>query len=105
MSCAVNAACLALLDSGVDMRFLIGAVCCVLDDKGDLHIDPGSIVMENAKATFEFVFDNIAGNVVTSYTSGSFSVEQYETALNRCRSASTHIFLYYRDIVAKKYKV
>ena len=40
LSCCINAACMALLDAGVPMKYLIASVTCILDKDGQLLLDP-----------------------------------------------------------------
>ncbi|KAJ8898245.1 hypothetical protein PR048_003605 [Dryococelus australis] len=40
LSCAVNASCLALINSGISMKFLIGAVNCMIDENDAIILDP-----------------------------------------------------------------
>ncbi|XP_017785230.1 PREDICTED: exosome complex component RRP46 [Nicrophorus vespilloides] len=103
ISCSVNAACLALLDSGIDMKFLIAAATCCLDQEGYLIVDPTELQQEKAKATFVFVFESSEGRIVASHTTGTFKLEQYEQALDLCKKGSAKIFEYYRKVINGKY--
>jgi exosome complex component RRP46 len=42
LACAVNAACLALINSGIAMKFLVAAVSCMIDREDNILIDPNS---------------------------------------------------------------
>jgi len=101
IACAVNAACLALLSSGIDMKFLVASVSCALDQEGTLHLDPDKILFDKAKASFVFVFDSVAKNVVASHTAGSFTSVQYQDALELCKSASEGVFSFYKSVIDK----
>ncbi|KAK9759081.1 3prime exoribonuclease family, domain 1 [Popillia japonica] len=94
--CAINAVCLALLTSGIDMRFSIAAVSCTLSKNEEMYLDPGLLELKDAKAVFVFVFDSNEGQIVASHTTGTFSVNQFKQALKLCKGASTEIFEYYR---------
>ncbi|KAK4884817.1 hypothetical protein RN001_001088 [Aquatica leii] len=96
ISCAVNACCFALLNSGIDMKFLVASASCALDDKGVFHLDPDKLLSDKAKANFVFVFDNIAKRIIASHTSGSFNLAQYEEALELCKKACDAIFDFYK---------
>ncbi|GLH16465.1 Exosome complex exonuclease RRP46 [Gryllus bimaculatus] len=80
LSCCINAACMALMDSGIAMKFLVAA---------------------GSKASLTFVFDSAKKNLVASHTSGVFSQEQYHESLLKCRQASCEIFEFYRSLVKK----
>lgn len=36
----MNAACLALMDAGIPLKFLVAAVTCIVNSKDELIIDP-----------------------------------------------------------------
>lgn len=40
LSCAVNAGCLAMINSGIDMQYLVVAVTACISSEGDIIIDP-----------------------------------------------------------------
>ncbi|XP_026461612.1 exosome complex component RRP46 [Ctenocephalides felis] len=102
LSCAVNASCLALLNSGVQMKFLIAAVHCIVNKNNEIVIDPHDrLIVNNCNASFVFVFDNIDRKLITSYTTGKYNEEQYMECLQQCKEASLEIFKFYRDIIKK----
>ncbi|CAH0728635.1 unnamed protein product, partial [Brenthis ino] len=105
LTCAVNSACLALLNSGVGMRHVVAAVGCAVDEVGNLLLEPSYNEVQNAKAMLYFVFDNREKKLVSGFTEGCFSEDTYEEALARCRIASDIIFQFYRDIVKQYSKV
>ncbi|GJQ79186.1 hypothetical protein Trydic_g5433 [Trypoxylus dichotomus] len=73
ISCAVNAVCLALLSSGIDMHFSVAALTCTLCKNEKMHLDPGLVELEDAKAVFVFVFDSNEGQIVASHTTDLLS--------------------------------
>ncbi|KAI4468319.1 exosome complex component [Holotrichia oblita] len=101
ISCAINAVCMALLTSGIDMRFSIAAVSCTLSQNEEMYLDPGLLELKNAKAVFVFVFDSNEGHIVASHTTGTFSVDQFKEALKLCKEGSAEIFNYYRSVLKK----
>lgn len=103
ISCAVNACCCALLNSGIDLKCLIAGVGCVLSDDNTLHIEPSSLEYAHAKAIFEFVFESIDYKIVASHTSGSFTLDIYEEALKMCRESSKGIFEFYKKLMLEKF--
>lgn len=40
LACSVNAVSLALINSGIEMKFLIAAVSCMVDEEGVIIVDP-----------------------------------------------------------------
>ncbi|PSN31799.1 Exosome complex component RRP46 [Blattella germanica] len=87
MACAVNAACLALMNSGIAMKFLVAAVGCMIDQDDKILIDPNNKQLKRS--------------IVASHTSGSFTQTQYQECLLRCKDVSGKIFTFYRDLVKK----
>ncbi|XP_050354021.1 exosome complex component RRP46 [Nymphalis io] len=99
LTCSVNCACLALLNSAISMRHMVAAVSCAVGDDGNLVLEPSHELVQSATALLYFVFDSREKNLVTGFTEGSFSENTYEEALARCRVASDVVFDFYRDIV------
>ncbi|KAK7788565.1 hypothetical protein R5R35_000155 [Gryllus longicercus] len=100
LSCCINAACMALMDSGIAMKFLVAAVSCMISED-DIILDPSDKDLMGSKASLTFVFDSAKKNLVASHTSGVFSQEQYHESLLKCRQASCEIFEFYRSLVKK----
>ncbi|XP_013135729.1 PREDICTED: exosome complex component RRP46 [Papilio polytes] len=101
LSCAINCACLALLNSGLAMRYVFAAVSCAVDEVGNVVLEPSYQEVTNAKAILNFVFDSRNKNLITSFSEGIFSEAAYEEALAMSRAASDLVFSFYRDIVTK----
>lgn len=102
VACCVNAACLALLNSGISMKFLIGAVhCCVDAETEQLVLDPDQRQVAASRSQLTFVFESVQGNTVAIYTSGQYTVGQYSDALKMCAQASGAIFEFYKTAVRK----
>ncbi|XP_034238336.1 exosome complex component RRP46 [Thrips palmi] len=101
LACAINAGCLAIMNSGLPMRFLVAAVNCMIHENGDIILDPDEKQLKESCAVMTFAFDNVNKNIVSSSTDGSFSETQYQEAILKCRSACDEIFQLYRDIVKK----
>ncbi|KAJ8947297.1 hypothetical protein NQ318_014195 [Aromia moschata] len=101
ISCAINAACMACLDSGIDMKFMFGAVTCFLTKQEQLClIRPFN--ENDVKASFVFVFDNSNGRILASHTEGCFSQEQYEEALHLCREESKNTFTFFKQTLTSR---
>ncbi|XP_069672682.1 exosome complex component RRP46 [Periplaneta americana] len=101
LACAVNAACLALMNSGIAMKFLVAAVSCMIDNEDKIVIDPTDKQLKDSKASLTFVFDSYKKNIVASHTTGIFTQAQYHESLLKCKDVSDKIFQFYRDIVKK----
>lgn len=102
ISCSINASCLALLNAGIDMKFLIAGVGCVLGEDDILRINPGPLQYAHSKAIFEFVFESVDYKLLASHTSGSFTLDIYENALKKCREASGQVFSFYKKVILEK---
>ncbi|GAB0093695.1 Rrp46 [Sergentomyia squamirostris] len=108
IACAVNAACLSLLHSGLEMRFLVAAVHCALTPSGRILLDPDvRTIMEEGGtvATFTFAFDSIDRRTVAMHSEGKCTEEQLNEAQEACRKASEVIFDFYRKSLKKFMKV
>lgn len=97
----MNAVCLALLSSGLSMKMLLAAVHCVINEDGDLVLDPDQITSEKAQANMTFVLDSNEKNVIAAHTNGRFTIGQYNDALEQCKQASDTIFQFYREAIRK----
>lgn len=86
------------------MRFLVAAVTCVLCDNNELVLDSNLLKIQNSKAQFVFVFNSNCGELITSHTSGTYSIQEFEAALELCRKGSVEVFEFYRTSMKEKYK-
>lgn len=102
LACSVNAACLALLDAAVSMKFMVAALSAALTDRGEVVLDPVRRVEDEARAVLTFVFDSVNKNVIAVVTCGRFSQDEYKKCLHLCRQASQTLFNFYRDSLSKK---
>lgn len=100
MASSVNAACLAALDSGIDMKCMFGAATCSLDKEGALSLlsaGPNSDDVDHDKATFTFAFENLEERMVASHTEGTYSPEDFWKALYLCRDQTRRVFQFYKN--------
>lgn len=86
---------MACLDSGIDMKFLFGAVSCFLMKDGVLSMTP-SVNESLIKGIFVFVFNNTKGEVIASHTEGLFTTEQFNDALVLCRNEVKNVFNFFK---------
>ncbi|XP_062539018.1 exosome complex component RRP46 [Armigeres subalbatus] len=105
VACAINAVCLALMNSGIEMKYLVAAVHSVLRQDGTLALDPDELQSKDSLAKFTFVFENCTRNTVSIYTHGKFTTEQYHRALKMAEQAVGKVFEFYGNIVAKQREV
>lgn len=101
LACAINTTSLALLNSGLEQKFLVAAVYCAVNEEGVMTVDPNLRLNEKPTAVLTFVFDSLMTKAIAVHTEGKFTMEQYQKAMDLCRSASEKVFGFYRDIVRK----
>lgn len=102
LACCINSTCLALLDAGVSMRYLMAAVTCAINDDGDIFMDPNMSQEQSARAVLTFVFENCNFEVVTVNAKGCYTLDQFQQCLSRCRDASKSVFQFFKDSLSKK---
>ncbi|KAG0301064.1 Exosome component 5 [Linnemannia gamsii] len=119
LATAFNATILALLDAGIPLKSILGAVTCIVDSEtNQILLDPTSQELANAKSTHTFVFDNkssITSNteskdqedaveVATLYSdsTGLFSEEEYFKCAQICYKAVQAVHGFIRTAVQKK---
>ncbi|XP_012524999.1 exosome complex component RRP46 [Monomorium pharaonis] len=103
LACAINASCLALINSGLSMKFTIAAVSCMIQkETGELIMDPDNSQLKNAKAEFTYAFDSINNDIICCHSVGQFSQSEFLASMDKCRQVSKYVFDYYRE-VTKKY--
>ncbi|KAF0700694.1 Aste57867_8748 [Aphanomyces stellatus] len=96
LAVAINAVNLALLDAGIPMRCLVGAITCSILEDGQLCLDPARVEGETAAAT---VTSACAGNndgILTSLTTGMLSESQYFACSEICRRAVDSVLSFVR---------
>ncbi|XP_022090560.1 exosome complex component RRP46-like isoform X2 [Acanthaster planci] len=99
LSCCVNASCMALMDAGIPMKCLVAAVTCMLDSDGRLVLDPTDKQAKDAQCLASFAFDSRHKKVITSSFQGSCTVQEYQSLLASCQTASQKVFDFYRTSV------
>ncbi|XP_069124729.1 exosome complex component RRP46-like [Argopecten irradians] len=102
LSCSVNSCCLALLDASVAMKFLVAAVTCAIDSEDCVVLDPTAKQEKDSSAVLTFVFENKDNSILTVYTTGSYTVQQFQKCSQACREASKSVFDFYKSSIEKK---
>lgn len=100
-ACAINASCMALLVSGIAMKFTVAAVHCIVDKKGEIIVDPNHRQAKDSIALFTFAFDSVHKNLVACNTEGKFNMAQYNDCQILAKAASEKVFQFYRDEIRK----
>lgn len=102
LACCINSACLALLDASISMKYLVAAVTCIINDQGEVTLDPDLKQEKDAVAIFTFVFNNSDFQIVTVSTEGNYSVQQFKECMTLCKAASRQVFDFYKKSMEKK---
>ena len=99
----INAACLALLDAGVSMKFLVAAVTAIIDTEGNIHFAPLEKQLSTSiAATLMFVFSHKDSSIIGVSSSGKFTQSQYDRCVSLSRQASQDIFKFHRESMERK---
>ncbi|CEG69322.1 hypothetical protein RMATCC62417_05415 [Rhizopus microsporus] len=107
IAAAVNAIALALLDTGIPLKYMAASVTCMIDKTNNIILDPTAAELENAKSVHTFAFDNTprTTTVLLSDSSGVFSEEEYIECYDLCHQAVGQVHSFIRTAVeAKKQK-
>lgn len=103
-ACAINAACMALLASGMAMKYTVAAVHCIVDKKGEIVVDPNHRQAKEAIAMFTFAFDSVNKNLVACNTEGKFKLCQYNDCQLLAKAASEKVFQFYKEEIRKMHE-
>ncbi|XP_050698858.1 exosome complex component RRP46-like [Eriocheir sinensis] len=105
LSTSINAACMALLDAGIQMKATFAAVTCCITPYGTILIDPTEAEIQESVAEATFVFDGSGeGSVLTAHQDGQLSYEDFKRCLKQCQEASKDVFAFYRRVIENKYQ-
>jgi len=107
-SACVNAACLALLDASVSLKFLVASVTVALMKDDTIICDPTQKQFGKKKAHMTFVFSSRQSNedspsLVSTYVEGRVSPEKLQECLVAAHISSQEIFKFYRSSIARKF--
>ncbi|KAJ3092713.1 Exosome component 5 [Quaeritorhiza haematococci] len=102
LSAAVNATTLALIDAGIPMKSLVASVTCMVDQDGELVLDPTLNEMENARSVHFFAFDNVNDGVIASQSTGIFSEDEYFACHDLCKLAVEKVHLFMRMAIERR---
>jgi len=100
---AINAAVLALLDSGAPMQAIAAAVgCCFI--QGQLVMDPAGPEEKQADAVASLVFENRGSPfpLAASNTTGRMTQASYLHSVTACREAAAQMIQFFKVAVKRK---
>eukprot|EP00252_Welwitschia_mirabilis_P016612 TRINITY_DN3668_c0_g1_i1.p1 TRINITY_DN3668_c0_g1~~TRINITY_DN3668_c0_g1_i1.p1 ORF type:complete len:233 (-),score=39.70 TRINITY_DN3668_c0_g1_i1:431-1129(-) len=118
LACAINAACIALLDAGIPLKNRIAAICCGVRENGEIILDLSKLEEQRVQAHVCLVFPSrpltvlpsclptldgepLEHGIVTSVTRGAMSVDNYLDCLERGRAACSKISEFVRSTITK----
>ncbi|XP_064104600.1 exosome complex component RRP46-like [Macrobrachium nipponense] len=104
LSTSINAACMALLDAGVQMKSTFAAVTCCLTPAETIIIEPTEAEMKESSAVVTFVFDGLDYNVVSAHQDGCLSTENFNRCFQDCQIAAKDVINFYRRTIETKYE-
>ncbi|OQR97799.1 exosome component Rrp46 [Achlya hypogyna] len=104
LAVAINAVNLALLDAGVPMRGIVGAITCTILEDGQLCLDPSLSEGEAAAATVTTASCGNSDGVLTSMTSGVLTEAQYFACSEICRRGIDSVLAFVRIAQETKFQ-
>ena len=105
LACCINAAFLALLDAGISLDFLVGAVSCQIEHDGKIvldccgqDIDGDNVPIANVTVAFE----NQHNQVISCVANGKYTREQIKICMTKCQAVCRNVFAFYRTALTRK---
>ncbi|XP_014248878.1 exosome complex component RRP46 [Cimex lectularius] len=105
LCCAVNASCLAIMATGMEMQHLVTAGCCCIDEKGDMVLDPDGETIKKSKFVMTAAFECINYNIVMINSEGSCSPKEFNAATEMCKSGAKEMVKWFKAAIMKYSKV
>ena len=110
-SACINAACLALADSGISMNCLFAAVTVAIiketaESEAKIVLDPcGKTIRKAANSCIlVFVFESRNREIIATHVqSGKCSEGKFQECMGMARKASSAFFEFYREVIKKKF--
>lgn len=90
---------MALLIGGVPLKYTVAAVCCAVNKAGEILVDPDFGSTMDCNTFFTFAFDALDKDIITFHSVGSFKMQHFNDAYQKCREASSKIFDFYRKVM------
>lgn len=104
LSTCINAACLALLDSSLQMKFVPAAVTCVpCGDRVLVNPLPADRQESTPAASVTAVYNTASGDVLSVLASGPMSPDQLSSCLEEGKRAARQVTALYRQAVKSKF--
>lgn len=101
LSCLINAACMALVHAGVPMKCMVASVCCAIGKDGEIKMDPNKEEGENARCTMTLSFESKEMKLISSHTTGGFTIDEYFNCLEIARKSAAEVLSFQRLSVSR----
>ncbi|XP_057315841.1 exosome complex component RRP46-like [Hydractinia symbiolongicarpus] len=99
LSTLLNAACMSMVHAGLPMRCMLVAVCCVISKDDQYIVDPTAEQEVGARCTFTLSFESKNINLISSHTTGRFTIEEYFKCLQLSRESAKQVFEFQRSSI------
>lgn len=101
LACSINAACLAMINSGIPMQCTVASSCCMMGKDEELIADPTKEQLKEAECVLTAAIDSSSRNLITSNMKGSCTVEQYHKLMSVSQKACEKVFEFYREAMER----
>ena len=105
LACCINAAFLSLLDTGISLDFLVGAVSRQIEHDGKIvldccgqDIDSDNVPIANVTVAFE----NQHNQVISCVANDKYTREQIKICMTKCQAVCRNVFAFYRTALIRK---
>lgn len=105
------------MNSGLPMKFLFASVCCVIDQNGEIIVDPDAkqlkvrfllilltlikyLINQDNKAEFTLTMEG-KGDIISSHVNGIYTQKDFEAVVEKSQAAARQILKFYKEIVRK----
>ncbi|KAJ3291791.1 Exosome component 5 [Borealophlyctis nickersoniae] len=102
LSAAMNAAVLALIDAGIPLQSLIGSTTCMIDDQGDVLLDPTALELQNARSVHMFAFDNVSSGIIACESVGLYTASEYEDCYAYGEGGAKYVHAFMTTAITRK---
>jgi len=101
LSCLINSACMALILTGVPMKCRVASVSCAIHTNGEVLINPSNEDEAHARCLLTLSFESKNLQVISSHTTGSFTVDEYFNCLDLARKSVAEVFSFQRSTIKR----
>jgi len=96
ISCLLNSACMSMVHAGLPMKSMFVSVCCAITRDDEYICDPNEEREKECKCMLTFAFETRKFDLLSCYTKGEFTIEEYFKCLQLARVTSEEISSFQR---------